>query len=65
MTAKALLPSQCQILHQYYPPNECCLCKAELRVKELEEEVSRLQEVIKVLEESLLIHGGANEENTR
>lgn len=32
MSAKQLLPEQCDFLHERYPPPECCICslKAEL-----------------------------------
>ena len=32
---------QHDLLHKYYPDN-CCLCKAEQRIKELEKEISQL-----------------------
>ena len=41
--AKTLLPNQCDLLHQYYPPNDCCLCKALSRIKELETELEKLK----------------------
>ena len=44
MSAKQLLPSQCDILHQYWPVNECCLCKANERIVELEKQVAELRD---------------------
>ena len=42
MSAKALLPSQCDFLHMYWP-NDCCLCKANAHIKELESQIGEYQ----------------------
>lgn len=44
--AKALLPSQCDILHQHFEPSECCLCKANQQVKKLEKELALIRQHI-------------------
>lgn len=36
MSTKQLLPNQHQPLHYIYGQNDCCLCRAEQRIKELE-----------------------------
>ena len=41
--AKILLPNQCTPLHFIYGKDDCCLCRAETRIKELEEEVKELK----------------------
>jgi len=43
MSAKALNPNQCDILHQYYPISECCLCKARAEIEELKERIRLLE----------------------
>lgn len=45
MTAKQLLPSQCDTLHQAYGVDDCCLCKANARIQELERQVAALQKM--------------------
>ena len=52
MSAKALDINQCFYLHQYFPPSECCLCKAR-------EEIESLKEQVRLLEAKLLM---ANED---
>lgn len=47
--AKQLLPGQCDLLHATYGPNNCCLCQANQRIKELEATIKRLVELIQVL----------------
>jgi len=49
MSAKTLLPNQCDLLHSFYGPDDCCLCKANQRIVELE---LRLEELRQELEES-------------
>lgn len=41
MPTKALNINQHDVLHQHYP-NDCCLCKAESKIKELENRVYEL-----------------------
>jgi len=36
MTTKMLLPNQCALLHPIYGQDDCCLCKANQRIAELE-----------------------------
>ena len=43
MSAKQLLPNQHDYLHPFYGVGNCCLCKAELRIRELEEKVAELE----------------------
>ena len=42
MSAKALQPNQCTPLHWIYGKEDCCLCRANKRIEELEAEVPRL-----------------------
>ena len=44
MSAKQLLPNQCSILHQYYLPQDCCLCNARREIDELKTEIAKLKE---------------------
>jgi len=46
---KVLLPNQCDLLHQYYTITDCCLCKANDRIKELEARAERLLILIELL----------------
>lgn len=48
MTAKQLLPNQCDYLHPFYGVDNCCLCKAN-------EEIERLRERLKILEDEKLL----------
>ena len=43
MVAKQFLPNQHDYLHPFYGEQNCCLCKAESRIKELEEKVAELE----------------------
>lgn len=43
MSVKALMPNQHDYLHPFYGEDNCCLCKAEARIKELEEKVKLLE----------------------
>ena len=43
MTAKMLLPNQHDYLHPFYGADNCCLCKAEQRIKELENRIAELE----------------------
>ncbi len=43
MSAKTLLPNQHNYLHPFYGQENCCLCKAEFRIRDLEKEVERLK----------------------
>ncbi len=36
MSTKALLPNQCMPLHIIYGEDDCCLCRAHRRIRELE-----------------------------
>jgi len=44
MTAKVLLPNQHLLLHAYYEPPDCCLCKLEAEIQRLKEEIRKLEE---------------------
>jgi len=48
MSAKQPLPNQHDLLHPFYGTNNCCLCKAEQRIEQLEEEVEKLKRTIDV-----------------
>ncbi len=55
MAAKQLLPNQHDYLHPFYGADNCCLCKAEFRIQELEREIAELKrlfnpEILKKLE---------------
>ena len=41
MTTKQLLPNQCDYLHPYYGAENCCLCKANARIAELEAQLAK------------------------
>ena len=43
MTAKQLLPNQCDYLHPFYGADNCCLCKANLEIEELRKRVLELE----------------------
>jgi len=43
MSTKIPLPNQHDLLHPFYGANDCCLCKAEERIKELERKVMELE----------------------
>lgn len=45
--AKQLNPNQCDLLHQYYPINECCLCNAKEEIRELRIEIEKLRKKLK------------------
>jgi hypothetical protein len=34
--AKQVTENQCDLFHQHFAPDECCLCEARARVKQLE-----------------------------
>jgi len=46
MAVKSLLPNQHTPLHFLYGECDCCLCKAEERIKKLEEEIAILKKHI-------------------
>ena len=46
MSVKTDTPEQHRILHRYWPPPHCCLCNYEVRIKELEEAVKKLEDKI-------------------
>ena len=48
MTAKMLLPNQCTPLHFLYGHDNCCLCKANQRIREFEEKVRELESQINI-----------------
>lgn len=52
MAAKLLTPSQCTLLHLYWP-NDCCLCKANERIKKLEATARLRTKKLKTLGESM------------
>ena len=41
--AKQLTVDQCLVLHPIYGQNDCCLCKANQQIKELEAKVKELE----------------------
>ena len=43
MTAKTLLPNQHDYLHPFYGADNCCLCKAEQRIIELEQKIIEME----------------------
>ena len=45
---KALMPNQHDYLHPFYGTDNCCLCKAELRIQELERQVKELEERVQI-----------------
>lgn len=49
--AKALLPNQCDFLHPIFGQDNCCLCNANLRIKELEDKIWELQSELDKLHE--------------
>ena len=53
---KALTADQHALLHQYWPPPDCCLCNHEKRVKELVRENERLRGALR---EVLSTHAAA------
>ena len=44
--AKTLTDDQHALLHQYWPPPDCCLCNHEKRIEELVRENERLREAL-------------------
>jgi len=46
MSAKQLLPNQCDLLHLVYGQPNCCLCGAKLKIDELEEAIKDLKELL-------------------
>ena len=51
LSAKTLLPNQCVPLHFLYGANDCCICRANQRIAELEKEVEQLRIALKVKED--------------
>ncbi len=47
MSAKALLPNQCDVLHSIYGRDDCCLCKANAMIQELKWELEALNELLR------------------
>lgn len=43
MSAKTLLPNQCDLLHPFYGQDNCCLCMANVRIAELEKKIEELE----------------------
>lgn len=43
MATKVLLPNQHDYLHPFYGAENCCLCKAEWRIQELEKRITQLE----------------------
>lgn len=48
--AKTLLPNQHILLHNFYGVPDCCLCKAEQHIKELEKQTYKLRTQLTTLE---------------
>ena len=61
MSAKMLLPNQCSLLHFFYGHDDCCLCKANQRIAELEQQlaVARLEKEIAELKDMGFVGGSA------
>ena len=38
---KVLLPHQCELLHLVYTKEDCCLCKSNERIRELEQKLEK------------------------
>ncbi len=45
MSAKIPLPNQCFYLHQYYTPQDCCLCKAREEIEELKKIIAMAKDL--------------------
>jgi len=54
MTAKILLPSQCDLLHNSYGADNCCLCAAKFKIWQLEAEIEEMRAKNRALEMSML-----------
>jgi uncharacterized coiled-coil protein SlyX len=56
MATKIAPVNQHEILHQHYLENNCCLCKAEARIKELEQQLSHVKPVTEEMIRGIFDH---------
>jgi len=56
MTAKQMLPNQCDLLHPFYGPDNCCLCREKAEVQLLKAEIERLRKALETKVEPSTTH---------
>lgn len=53
MATKYLSPIQCNVLHPIYGIENCCICQANIRIKELQEQLALKDREIEEYKQSL------------